>query len=347
MLTSICPLPYVDLDVISLPKDGIFLELSNFCKKRYETDPQCKGHYLKLANRNIEEVIQCPCGLCSAIVFTKRHRLAITGFIPYPRIAGALEEKERKLAKAEKNHKISIVAIGDISKLLKKYDELIEKNEKEALMNYSNALHEIKKLNRTVKQEAERMTNESESFLKIFKASEMMSRQFEIVEILAGEENLTTLPMSSHPIDVYKLFDKCARIYDSQNIVLSHPNVHGEYHPKIYMCEKTFPIIATALITNAQKYSKKGTEIRIVFEKQGNNCVVRINNTCTGSLHLPAGIYLKGKRIATDKDGSGYGLYIAQKVAEQHSTRIEHTASFNKDKNETHVTFTILLKTVP
>src|SRR4029077_4703726 len=106
----------------------------------------------------------------------------------------------------------------------------------------------------------EDLDNASPDLVKIMKASELMSRQFDVIELLANEE-LATLPLNSVS-EVYKLFDKCARIYQtrSKRITLDAPQ---GFSPRVDACDKTFPIIPSVLIENALKYSVPESDVRV------------------------------------------------------------------------------------
>jgi light-regulated signal transduction histidine kinase (bacteriophytochrome) len=193
---------------------------------------------------------------------------------------------------------------------------------------YSMALHEIRKLNREVKQTAERICrlmspddpdNADPELVKIMKTSELMSHQFDVIEILANE-TLATLPLNSTS-EIYKIFDKCARIYRSERrrIMLEAP---PNYHARVKVCDKTFPIIPSVLIENALKYSAD-LEVRISIQPGGQDkVIVAVSNLARLKAPLTEAVFMRGYRASQDSEGSGNGLYVAQLVARQHSTML-------------------------
>jgi signal transduction histidine kinase len=350
-ISSFSSLPIVDLQNPGLPKNGVLVKLSDTCKKNYSKGTVCKKHYEALAADSYDRktLVQCPYGFASIEFRAGDVSAALTGFIPSPRLGGAAE---RILSRRHKEVKLDAeVALDSILKLKevgRRYQEFeseaqqrlysVEEEVKKRLdevelkvaQKFSMALHEIRKLNRTVVQTAERMClqerpsspeSANPANVTIWKTAEMMSKQFDVIEILANE-SLTTLPVKSQSV-LYRVFDKCVRAYQFQpgdrRIFLQSP---PGYTPKILVCEKTFPIIPTALITNAQKYSIPGTEIRIILGPEGDFCEVTVISQSQGQQLLDDSIFARGVRASQDKEGSGMGLYVAQLVAGQHGTKI-------------------------
>ncbi len=207
----------------------------------------------------------------------------------------------------------------------------------------SAGLHEIRKLNREVKQTAERMclkeNRDEPSFanpdiVKIWKASEMMSNHFNIIELVANE-SLMRLPVRSK-VQPYRLFDKCAKIYrpagNSERIQL---DAEYGFRCEIAACDKTNSIIPTVLMQNAVKYSPDDSEIIVRFSKRKHKLGspeklrIEVTNEFTQASALDDSIFGRSVRKATDTDGSGFGLYVAQQVAVQHGTKIHVATSRN------------------
>jgi len=195
------------------------------------------------------------------------------------------------------------------------------------------ALHEIRKLNRTVKQTAERLCrihspenpdNADKGLVQIWKSSELMSAQFEILEILANE-SLATLPLNSQ-IELYRIVDKCVRIYRPADAPwrIQMQASHG-FDAKIAACDKTFSIIPTVLIENALKYSIPGSPILVDIYTDHGKCVLSVANQVAGQKQLGDSVFEKGVRATASGEGTGHGLYLAQLVAKQHGSRIKLT----------------------
>lgn len=343
-------LPIVNLDAPGLPRDGLLVRLPSACKRHYAKGDKCQRHYQDLAARSSDSrtPVQCPFGFASVEFRAGRTAAALTGLVPYPRLGGALE---KKVAKDYPEARVTVEALQESVSTIKEVDrrfqeidkvanEKLRRSEEEAkarfraleeatAKNNSMALHEIRKLNRTVVQTAERLCMESASnpeqadsrLVTIWKTSELMSKQFEVIELLANE-SLTKLPVKT-PSQLYKIFHKVVKVYQTMHgpkrlFMQIPPN----YVPHIHVCEKTFPIIPTVLISNALKYSIPGSEIRIMLEQDGTYCVVSVISQSQGSQLLDESIFAKGVRASHGTEGSGNGLYVAQLVAQQHGTKI-------------------------
>jgi len=289
--------------------------------------PACHEHYRGVLSKADETFVQCPFGFTTLITRAGASRFALTGVVAHPRFHTA---NETKVGKQYPENRTTRKALLTVSDALKSVAAKLHALESGTIQQYSMALHEIRKLNRQVKQTAERMClrespkNPDEAapdLVKILKTSELMTRQFDVIEILANED-LTRLP-ANQTAEVYKIFDKCARIYrtESQKITIEAP---FNFHPKVAACDKTFPIIPSVLIENALKYSIPHSEIRIAFRPWGAGSVmVSVSNLAVLKVALGNAVFDRGYRAASDKEGSGNGLYVAQLVARQHGSKIQ------------------------
>ena len=292
------------------------------------------------------ELIQCPYGFASCAVRAGGTHLALTGIVPFPRLGG---EVERQAAKRHAKNKISVEAIKAAGTAVQNAIGYFEGLERESLRRQSFALHEIRKLNRTVKQSAERLCNEQQPdhpdaadprLVQIWKSAELMSAQFEVIELLANED-LATLPLNT-TASLYRIFHKCARIYNEvgkNNRVNLYP-AHG-YSGMIRACDKTLPIIPSALIENALKYSIPSTPINVTLSSENGYCVARVANEANLTSPLTMRAFAKGVRIATDTEGSGNGLHLVKLVAEQHQGNV--MVSSRSKGRLYEVTFTVAI----
>lgn len=336
---SLSPLPIVDLTDIAIPSDSWTVKRNSYCNRKFRQSEVCKKFYNDLASGGVKDkLIQCPFGF-SAFPFDlagKPH--AFTCLIPYPR-QGGIEERAR--AKEHSETKISVEDIIRLSKNLDASERSRLDSVDKGLQSYPSALHEIRKYNRTIKQEAERLCMEQSPnnpdkadprLVSIFKGSELMTLQFEVLELIANL-SLVTLPMNCTS-EIYKIFDKCVRILQGTEMALKKGitlKIEGD-SPKARVNDKTFHIIATVLLENAIKYSVPQTEIIVrVRQLSLECCEVAVSNIAPHVELLPD-IFEKGVRINNDGTGMGYGLFLAQQVAKQHSTKIKcKTHQFSKN----------------
>ena len=156
-ILSISPLPIVSLENESKPMSGALTPLSSFCHRKYSESSACHDHYAGLKSKQVGQCVQCPHGLSSYPMAIGSVKYAFTGFIPYPRSGG---HQERQLAKQLPEHKISRTTLDRYAGFLQGvYKNLLTAGES-VIRQYSFALHEIRKLNRTIKQTIERMQME-------------------------------------------------------------------------------------------------------------------------------------------------------------------------------------------
>lgn len=351
--SRLSPLPIVDLREVSQPSDGFSVPLTDSCKSNFSKGDKCRDHYSELSKLLVlkpNQIIQCPFGFSSFPFRAGESANALTGFIPYPREGGA---PERNLAKRYKDHRVPVTSVAKIANGLTNMEENVRSLEDQTVKKHSLAFHEIRKLNRQVNQTAERICREASPsdpesadprIVTIWKTAELMSNQFEVMELLANE-SLASLPLNL-VTEPYKLFDKCIRVYrvpaDKHRFKMSSPS---GYHPRVKTCDKTFPIIPTVLIQNAIKYSTRDSEIRVNIEPSGDLCKITVASVSNGQEILDDRIFERGIRGASELEGSGNGLYLAQLVARQHGTRLI-VSSMIVTSNSVRHAFTLSLQTI-
>lgn len=327
-LLALTPFPLVDLAAPSSPTGGAYFDAPAECRRRFSDE--CRAHYANarlLANQS--RLCQCPRGLATYPFNIGDRAFAFTAFIPFPRLGGG---REKYAAKKFRDLHVTSEAVARAAQTLIGLSRKFENVIVEAAKKHSHALHEIRKLNRIVKQEAERFCKEKSPLdadqadpriVRIRKAAEIMSYQFEIIELLANQ-NLTDLPRHSS-ISVYKIFDKCVRVYQAhpsgRRLSIRGSGPDAERH--VLACDKTFPIIPTVLIENALRYSIAETPITVHVTRSLEATDVCVTNVAPLNLKLDDSVFERGVRASDEEDGSGYGLYVAQLVARQHGTRIE------------------------
>jgi len=342
-VAALSTLPIINLKEISKPKDGLMLPLCLTCHKNFNKGSKCKEHYLALVKLDLSQpkILQCPFGFASIAFSIDYLKCAITGFVPYPRLGGDEERNQNKRYPEAKTTQRNLYALlNALRQTFLKLDKL----QGDIIKNESMALHEIRKLNRTIKQTAERSydANHTEDLLQILKTSELMSKQFDVIEILANE-SLVQLPTNTVS-EIYKVFDKCVHIYQPADARIKLSGQPG-YYPKVMVSDKTFPIIATVLIENALKYSPSGSPIAISVEKDGDACAVKVSNIIASNIKLEPTVFNRGVRASADIDGSGNGLYVAQLIAKQHNMLISVQCSTETNGSLTCV-FSFRMKTI-
>jgi len=255
-------------------------------------------------------------------------------------------------AKRFPENRVDAAAVEKAASGLSTAERRIQTAETEAAKKQSVALHEIRKLNARVKQTAERLCQQQSpldidsaapELVRILKAAELMSNQFDVLELLANE-GLASLPRNTRS-DVYRMFDKCVRIYRPENerdrISIWTPGGSGPM--MVDACDKTFPIIPTVLLENAIKYSLPGSRVEVAIRPDGKDlCVVSVSSLTSADISVTPAIFERGVRGSTEIEGSGNGLFLAQLIARQHKTIIElDTTPFTGGRQR--VTFSLRL----
>lgn len=347
-LLAISPFPLVDLSAPASPRDGFLVSAPAECRKNFSADDRCRQHYDSLKAKS-GVVVQCPYGFASCAPHTLE--VALTGVVPFPRLGG---DAERTRGKRYPNNRVATTALDRAAVGLFQARKRVHDAETDVARKQSVALHEIRKLNRKVKQTAERLCMKespqdidaaSPELVRILKTSELMSSQFDVLELLANE-GLASLPMNTR-CELYRIFDKCSRIYQPEGsrdrIIIRAP--HG-FVPLALVCDKTFPIIPTVLIENAIKHSLPDTRVEVELRPEGDTCVVSVSSVARGDVQLTPVIFGRGVRGTSEVEGSGNGLYLAQLIARQHGTEITlHTTPWGG--NRQRVAFAFRLALVP
>jgi len=205
------------------------------------------------------------------------------------------------MAKKHPEVKMSSDAIANASLAIRSTVLHFDTLEQEAAKRNSMALHEIRKLNRTVKQTAERLCAgerpdapdaANPQLVQIWKSAELMSHQFDVIEVLANE-SLLQLPLNGTS-EVYRLFDKCVRIYSPPGMVsrLALRAPPG-YSGRIRACDKTLSIIPSVLIENALKYSVPNSTVQIELSPISGKCSIRVSNRALGLARLTDAVFKK------------------------------------------------------
>ena len=305
------------LPSLGAPRDGIILGVNNYCLKKFAAGTACADFYTWLAEQP-DGYHRCPFGFSAYKTRSAGSPLALTSLIPLPRDSKARDATEDQRYRDHPHAGItreSIEKLEQAFRLLKvSYLEL----EKQALRQLPHAIHEIRKLNAAIKAESEALTFDTgdNRCLTILRASEFMSTQFEMLDLLINE-SITQLPIKEKG-QLDALVYKCLKIFETK-AEEKRLTLEFTYRQTVWVdcCDKTLPIIVTILLDNAIRYSPEKGKVGISVKKTANKVAVRIENT--GEMKLPPERrFIKNERGAHNIEGSGFGLYFAKKIAEQH-----------------------------
>lgn len=323
--------PFSDLTELGSSRtieNGSLVSLSRFCSRRCKTDENCSAHYNQLKASPQLGWHPCPYGYSSYTFSLANQKLAITGLVPFPRMQ---IEKERNRAKDSPEQKVARQSVENNVRVCKQMLDHVSASVSAEVTRNLAALHEVRKYNRTVRQNLERMCIDQSKYdpdaadpnlVRVWKLSELMSAQFDILSLIA-DGNLASLAPNTNS-EVYRIFDKCAKIYriiardKSMKLILKGDS------PRAMVSDKTFPIIPTVLMDNAIKYGSSGGSIDVEIKIIGiSRFRVSVANDVPKDKMTPRDPFQKGVRGDDQTEGSGIGLYLAQQVAHQHGSKIE------------------------
>lgn len=317
-LTTFCIVPSIDLLDIKSPKDGLFIQTNNFCNKKFLSHTECKEFYKSISLKETGWY-RCPFGFSAYRCSIEGRQLALTSIIPLPRLANTRDPQEDERLKLQPQSKVERSTVEKslvtLNQVINQYSNL----EKESFQRLPHALHEIRKLNAIIKTESENAfekTNDRK-WETVSKASEMMSSQFDLLDMLINE-SITDLPVNCNSA-LDSLVYKCTKIYSiraaQKNCVVSYAE---RTSVTVRCCSKTLPILITVFIENAIKYSPENGEICVRVFKDSEYAYFEVKNR--GTLKIkPEQLFKKGIRGDSNIEGSGIGLYLANRVATQHA----------------------------
>jgi signal transduction histidine kinase len=261
---------------------------------------------------------RCPFGFSAYRTKAGSRDVALTCVVPLPRDHNNRDPKEDQRLKDYRESAVERTAIERAAASLEVLTAVFDDMENEAQQKLPHALHEIRKLNAAIKAESEDLykRTSNQSALTIFRASEFMSTQFELLDGLINE-SITLLPLT-HQGGIEQLVHKCVKIFESR---AEQKQVRIDFaerkHVSVKCCDKTLPIVVTVLLDNAIRYAPDKSTVRVRVTQEGEQAVLTVENA--GEMKLPKErMFRKHERGDTTMEGSGFGLYFAKKIAEQH-----------------------------
>ncbi|HCC83230.1 TPA: hypothetical protein DEP96_00070 [Candidatus Uhrbacteria bacterium] len=326
------------------PKDGLFIKQPGFCIKHFKdkTERIFFDHIILVRGWHIS-----PSGFSCYVDENK----VIFGI----RIIGRFdrEKTKRKLQVTDFN---PILTEDHFYSILNEFNIVSRLNEHVEFNNQT--IHEIRKLNQTIKSNSEfaqeKITNREgieniENHVKrIFSASSLITTRLNIVDLNQNPELLG----EKSDIGIYNKFYKAARCLESHEKRVAI-NLHGESH-KTINSYRHFEILPVVLLENAVKYSPPDQVITVIFSEQADELEISIESI--GPFVLPEErelIFLKSIRgshaLKTNEKGSGIGLYFAKLICDQHSIIISAESNISRSfdyNNVKYAPFTLILRFV-
>jgi len=183
----------------------------------------------------------------------------------------------------------------------------------------------------------------------IYWASILMEEKLKTASMLVNPEQIT----SSGESKVFRLHGavlKYVRIYNAafveKNVTL---RVIGESVGMVRGHPQALPVIPHTLIDNALKYSLSGSDVREVFRESEYDIELKVISFGPrieqDELTSIFEIFYRGRNATLqDEDGSGFGLYLAQFIAQQTGTSITVHQSPDQTRYGHQTTFSVCFR---
>lgn len=335
ILKSLSPFPFIittSTNDMAL-NDGFLFSYPRFCSKNIDRK-KCKEIYKSLTYSNEITHSKCPHGFSIFSVLCNNEKVVFSGLIAYPE-NNYCPKNFRKKYNSNKIESNKIIKwFNSLKESILHFEGFIQEKTKAAIAS----LHDIQKTNSLIKQNAEDLINKqkgsnfdekfdkSPEYLKtIFKASELLSNQMELISLFSNPAVITA--GKKRPFEVFRFFDKMRFLYLSKTetkgckIILKSP-----FSSAIQVYD-SFALIPHILIDNAVKYCEKNKNITVSFESITNKVIIKVKSF--GPLILPdekdrifEKFYKGRKSQLYTSEGAGIGLYVAKEIVEKHKGRI-------------------------
>ncbi|NOK07689.1 sensor histidine kinase [Corallococcus exercitus] len=330
LLLALSPFPIVKLSDMGLPTTGTAVPVPQFCKKVYPLG-KCQEHYKAIAQHGDEEPRSCPYGFVTFRTQVGQTSVAATSLL------SAENPEYKRLKKIAPD---SDLPAEHIETRLRHFTETTAKllrSSQESANSSIEALHEVRRLNQTIKVVAERslialregrLVSQSD-IIKVEKASEMMSLHMDSLDLLANPSLLETAPLKGFIL--YQIVDKMCHVYGPRaeerrvDFILT-----GKSFSSIKADDRMFYIIPSVLIDNAIKYAPSGSKVEVrVFEGAMNNLPsvgFSVSSVGPPSTKTEESRMIKwrgrGQMASAAAGGSGHGLYLAGLIAQHIGARL-------------------------
>ncbi|MGD0778441.1 MAG: sensor histidine kinase [Candidatus Solibacter sp.] len=173
----------------------------------------------------------------------------------------------------------------------------------------------------------------------IYWASILMEEKLQTAFLLLHPERITN-PTDLTVFRLHGLVTKYLRIYDSAFAAKDvKVRVVGSSIGEIKGNGAAVPVIPHTLIDNALKYSERGAEVLIKFAETDHDVELSVSsygpNIDDDEFEKIFEIFYRGRNATRqEEEGAGFGLYLAQFIANQMGTRIQVTQT--RDKKGTY-----------
>ena len=315
-------------------EDGSIIKLCGFCKKNNRVNnDKCKNFYKDIFNK--QGMFICPYGLNSYVEKSEGSIDIFTGF----RVRGKFDSKKAN-PKILKNDDNRVISEEEMLEYIISYRKVFDYKLKKEFMEefLENCIHDVRKFNATIKDKSEYIMNKGNgngkkdkervrSYSKsIWAMSQFISTRLSEYDYLYADSPLRC--GEKYEFNFYKCFDKIRICLEDEakkqqkRILVS---CHGTCSfIEAYDSIKYMPYL---LIDNALKYSLKNSEINVTINDSDDKQCIEIKSM--GAFveeNEIKSLFKRGYRGANarkfNEQGSGIGLYLANKICEANGITI-------------------------
>lgn len=312
-------LPLTDADTLEI-YDGTEVKSPEFCKKSIKARSECASHYQSGSARE-GNFKQCPFGFTTRSLTFGGKTWFVSGVVAHPRFDTA---NERAIAKQYPASRVSRESVQAVAKLAAEIEKARADFVEEGAKVLPQAFHELRKLNGTIIQHAERaigIFGDDRSLLSVKGAAELMRNNFDILEALSNIEGMRSMPLDG-TVNLYDLAFKMKRIYQERALARSITISVEGVRAIVRGSQKSFPLVPAVLLENAIKYASARSHIRIEVNTYNQKASLIVENVSEYEID-PERCFHRGVRFANGVEGGGFGLFLAKEVVEAHHGTIQ------------------------
>ncbi len=318
-------LPTIESNDLSMPPhDGKLIKAYSFCKNM-ENRSKC-GKFL-LSVKTISGFYICPFGF-TCYIKHQENNIFITCSL---RVVGNyFPKKANPKVLIGESHVLSEDFVRKcVNESITSSTQTKKIDEVKAFLEVT--LHEIRKLNRDIKSQAEELNISlrgdtfSADFLKyrvqnIFSTSSLISVRLDTFDVLFNPGIISS--NTPIPFYIYKKFEKTMHCLDN---LCKKKRINFNVQGSSYVSIDAYPVLELlpyVLLENALKYSPENNEIKVIFDNERviiENLGPHLTKDEMNSIFERT---VRGKNAREFFSGTGNGLFFAKQVCDLHNIKI-------------------------
>lgn len=325
--------------------DGAMQPFPSFCRSQCKTK-KCLDFYDLISGK--KGSYKCPYGFSVIIEEIDGILVTFTGMD----VVGSSDKKmvQRRISKKDfvphltreqfsymlKKMKDSVASLNDY--YTHKQTTLLAADDYQSKIDtLDNTFHELRKLNGRLKASVERIVvrldnpdSQQDTYLlktamDVFAASQLITIRLSTYDLILNPGS--SLNYRRSPLQIYKKFDKVARLLDYQ----AQENgteicIKGSSYCT-FECNDMVELLPYLLLDNAIKYTMRGKDTTLKFEEQGNKLIVQVisfsQRPAEHELNSLLERGIRSKNISDKTAGQGLGLFLARYICDANNISIK------------------------